>query len=151
MLRIIRYYSIAEKKFGQNAKHIKEQSKLDNQARQFLANQNGSALTKAGKGQSAVQGDGGWGARTTNNASAAPAATIAQAPSSKPWERSNGGVGVTKPSEAKPSAPAVAKVDDKAKALHPSWEAARLRKQKESMMGVNPVPGAAKPKKIVFD
>jgi hypothetical protein len=49
----------------------------------------------------------------------------------------------------------VEKVADKPlKAEHPSWEAARLRKQKEAQMASVALSGggqAAKPKKIVFD
>lgn len=149
---------IAELKYGQNANHVKKaktdegKAKLDNQARQFLANQTGAPMTKAGKGQVAIAGDGGWTARAAKTGSAASVPTSAPTPASKPWEKSNNAAPKAFASQAPtPGAKTAPSGDDKPKALHPSWEAAKLRKQKESMMGMNPGAGAAKPKKIVFD
>lgn len=86
-----------------------------------------------GKG-AVVVGDSGWGKR---------------APASKPWEKKSAaaaaatGTGATTTSIASPKPPGPAETP---KAIHPSWEAARLRKEKEMAMA-----SAPKAKKIVFD
>ena len=107
-----------------------------------MQKQGGEGTQVGGNWSKGAVGDQGWGGRK-------PVST-----------------GEPKPSfiagDSAPARPAVAAavsnkpVVDKAleKPAHPSWEAARLRKQKEAQMASAALSGggqAAKPKKIVFD
>ena len=137
---------IAEKKYGSGANHVKKAAQSvdgaakSNQARQFLQNQGGQGTQTGGKWSKGAVGDKGWGGRQPGPA---PESRTRPEPTAAP---------------ARPAVPAfkpVEKVADKPlKAEHPSWEAARLRKQKEAQLASAALSGngqANKPKKIVFD
>ncbi|KAL1410229.1 putative ATP-dependent helicase IRC3 [Vanrija albida] len=108
--------AIWEKKYGKGANHVVKQREEEE---------------KRKRGPQGQKRDSGWGGRGA--AGAGPgAAGVAPAPAA--------------PSAARPAVPAApkpaaAKPDEKS--LHPSWEAARLRKQREAQ--------GAKATKIVFD
>ncbi|WVQ94448.1 hypothetical protein IAU59_001527 [Kwoniella sp. CBS 9459] len=116
--------AIWEKKYGKNAKHVvkartEEETKSAHKAQR--------EFDKRGKPEGMKGRDGGWGNRSGR-------------PTFGPGPAAAGGAGSGAP---RPKAQ-----EEQKKNLHPSWEAARLRKQK---MGAVPAPGAAKPNKIVFD
>jgi hypothetical protein len=112
----------------------------------FMQNQGGGKQAGGGKWSKPVVPavDGGWGKRpTTPRYFDQPGETLKPSPStsaaiSAPISKVE--VGLKKPA-AEP------------KAEHPSWEAARLRKQRESQLAAAALAGGgpAKPKKIVFD
>jgi hypothetical protein len=139
---------IAEKKYGSGANHVKKAAQSadgaakSNQARQFLQNQGGQGTQAGGKWSKGAVGDKGWGGRQ-------PGSEFAP----KPQVRAEATSTLARP--AVPPPRPVEKVADKPlKAEHPSWEAARLRKQKEAQMASAALSGggqAVKPKKIVFD
>lgn len=104
-------------KYGKNAKHVQK-------ARE--------EAEKKMRGPQGQKRDSGWGARSGEGGTA-------PAPVSAPVRAA--------PSRAGPPAPAAAAPASKPdEHLHPSWEAARLRKQKE--MAIKNAPKATK---IVFD
>lgn len=122
---------IWEKKYGKGAKHVvKAQEEEEQKSREKKWGKSdegwggsagrGGAVGRGGRGGS-VGGRGGFAGRDT----AVPPGVAAAAPSA---------VAPARPVAAKPSGPA----------LHPSWEAARLRKQK--MMDAAPAAT-----KITFD
>ncbi|OCF45051.1 hypothetical protein I317_01102 [Kwoniella heveanensis CBS 569] len=132
--------AIWEKKYGKNAKHVvkarqEEETKQAHKAqRQF---------DKRGKPEGMKGRDAGWGNRSNGNGGPIADAETppsfgahALAPTAAAGPAATGVGGRPRPQE------------EQKKNLHPSWEAARLRKQK--MAAVSPA-GAAKPNKIVFD
>ncbi|KAK8861364.1 hypothetical protein IAR55_002183 [Kwoniella newhampshirensis] len=129
--------AIWEKKYGKGAKHVvKARQEEQEQARK---SQEKAEVRARGR-------DSGWGARAGTTSLGATASASRPAPphlatsNSTPTPMSTS---APAPARAPYSAPA----QDKA-AMHPSWEAARLRKQKMAM--VPPVDGP-KPNKIIFD
>ena len=138
-------HSIWEKKFGQNANHIKKQREQERalaeaQALATRAKRGGSARGR-GRGGATAGGvgipkhlDGGWkgGAENARRvANATPSSEVGGAPPS-----SRGGKSGTKDIAASGAGSA---------ALHPSWEAKRKMKEKEKV-AIVPAQG----KKIKF-
>ncbi|WVW79911.1 hypothetical protein I302_101881 [Kwoniella bestiolae CBS 10118] len=110
--------AIWEKKYGKGAKHVVK-AKADEEA--YQAAKAKRDAEKRGRPDHMKGRDSGWGAR--GGAAAAPVPVNNTSTSSA----TGGG-------------------KEEKKNLHPSWEAARLRKQK-----MGGVPGAPKANKIVFD
>lgn len=129
---------IWEAKYGRGANHLKQEKELE-KAKKFMPAQ----------GQGEAKPDSGWGGRA---ASSKPTKyrfgkraekDAAQAPAAA----------APPPVPALPAPVKTGPPSGKAGASHPSWEAARLRKQKEmaAASAALGAPGAVKPKKIVFD
>ncbi|WVF66839.1 hypothetical protein IAT40_001581 [Kwoniella sp. CBS 6097] len=129
--------AIWEKKYGKNAKHVVK-ARTEDEAKQARKSQR--EFDKRGKPEGMNGRDAGWGKRSGPSDRPSVAATAgASRPSFSASSASAGaGAGAGRPKVQ----------EEQKKNLHPSWEAARLRKQK---MGAVPAAGAAKPNKIVFD
>lgn len=113
--------SIWEKKYGKGAKHVvkaREEAKLSEDAKR-------ARQEKKWANQAGMLGKSKWNTQAAAAAVPAPAPAVTRPPANRPPP--------PKPKDAN---------------LHPSWEAARLRKQKE-MQGA-PASGQ-QPTKIVFD
>lgn len=132
-------YRIWEKKYGKGANHVKKQeaegARMTKDA-QMLASQMGGAAAKPKWGQKGapVKADGGmrdsgWAARKSTTTAGGKAQYGAPATAPVP---------VKKDVPPKPATTATG-------TEHPSWAAARARKEKMEMVA------AVKPKKIVFD
>ena len=111
-----------------------------------MQNQGGASTTTGGKWSKGPAADQGWGQRRP--LSSTPEQTGAR-PKQPPVH--------VKPAHTVETVAAPPKATtttmEKPKAEHPSWEAARLRKQKEAQLASASLAGngPAKPKKIVFD
>lgn len=157
--------AIWEKKYGKGANHLKEENKKQELAGKFLAAQSGveytpgqSGANTGGKTYGGARGgygfdkrnkkegakvveDAGWGGRPVH----ASAGGNSTGDRGKPYDR---------PSAASSAATAKSAAD-KDKPVHPSWEAARKRKEMQMAMSKALSSGGAgagvRPKKIVFD
>ncbi|KAK4687430.1 hypothetical protein P7C73_g2687, partial [Tremellales sp. Uapishka_1] len=138
--------AIWEKKYGKNAKHV------------VKAHEEELTKTVGGRGwgsRGGAAGPGATGARPPASSRPVSAAmTTEHQPPRGASTRGRGGSGASsiRPTSisSQPSSTYTKPAAEKEPALHPSWEAARLRKQKEMAAGVAGA-GAAKPTKIVFD
>lgn len=116
--------SIWEKKYGKNAKHVvKAQEEEKRQAQKAREKAEAKGRTR----------DSGWGARSGK--AVGPAVNAASAPTAAAALHTQKVYPESKQSQT-----------EQKKSLHPSWEAAKLRKQK---MGA--VQTEVKAQKIVFD
>lgn len=121
---------IWEKKYGKGAKHVVK-AREEEKTKQMSKSRSGANAEGMGPAQRTWGGKpapGGSGVRSAPPAASGGAATTGRPAAAGP----TGG-------DAAPAGGAK---------MHPSWEAARLRKQKE---GVVPPPGAVQGQKIVFD
>ncbi|WWC87654.1 uncharacterized protein L201_002544 [Kwoniella dendrophila CBS 6074] len=130
--------AIWEKKFGKGAKHVVK-AKEDEEA--FQAAKAKREFDKRGKPEHMKGRDSGWGAKNSGSTTQTPSASTSTASTYNSSLRPS-----TTITTALSQRPSDAAKEDK-KNLHPSWEAARLRKQK---MGTIPTD-APKANKIVFD
>ncbi|WRT65482.1 uncharacterized protein IL334_002425 [Kwoniella shivajii] len=132
--------AIWEKKFGKGAKHVVKAREDEDS---YQASKAKREAEKRGKPIGMHGRDGGWGPRTGSTATTTTTATATANPKSAPPQsaaRVNPPSRYTAPSSAAPP-------KEEQKNLHPSWEAARLRKQKMEAIPAN----APKASKIVFD
>lgn len=128
--------SIWEKKYGKNAKHVQKAQQAEQAEKSKMTH---SKVRWNGESNKIGGQDSGW-AEKGGNASTAPAAPAAGA-----GARFSGPTSV---GASRASGPAAGGAGAGEK-MHPSWEAARLRRQKE--MGGGAAASAGKPTKIVFD
>lgn len=131
--------SIWEKKFGSNANHKKKEMEEKVAAEVAASNRNRNRGHKSdiNTGSNAIP------SRNVTSTQGPPGATVPPRGRSVPqgdsgWSGRTKSVGAQSHSNAKPLAPKSDKTDNKA--LHPSWEAKRRLKEKESV-GIVPSQG----------
>lgn len=141
---------IWEKKYGGGANHVKAAKLVESTTQKFENAQGGAvANNRWGGASSGAAVTAGRPIKTDSRLTGAGHKTQVDRPSFI-----GGSPAGIKPSTGTvPSKTATTPAGDvakeKEKALHPSWEAARLRKEKEAAMAL--AKATVKPKKIIFD